>query len=554
VRLPFLQTLVEILPRRSFLQIASLSLTVASALFLAKGNLVLSVEQIVQLSVTKWTCNPDVLNSLSGQRADTWVGVVFLVLAFVLQMWNVSFPPTRTFCPQQGAAGVCHCAAQGNAWGQPTRLMGDVSGGLACSHGLRLLPPWPAPSTFGPGGEMRVARFAIILALCSACGNARTTDDAPGNCTALAPAESPMKQWVHDQFFGYCGSAAADANGNLAFQTTKLVYDDGWGEYLDFFDTSGNPLGTRDMGGGRSSTILIQQPSGFAGVETTYFGARLIVHAWDSAGVPLGGSESLSVQAPPIASRFAPDPRGGVLLFGLLESSLSPPASRIPSVVLFATTASPVVRWGPRPVDPRGAFLGAGVDVQGRSLVITDGGARFGSGHVSAQWFDQTGSALTGEFDLFPGPFGHDDWFEGWPLIEGGLLIVRRTFSAADTTQKIAVLRAGETRAAAVPTWMSSRANSRLQIAYGGRAYAVMPLGAKDVPCTQRLEIVAADGTVCSARDYAIATGTCTTKDLALGADGTVIQPLPDELETKVDNGVVTEHTCTWRWWPRALR
>ena len=40
--------------------------------------------------------------------------------------------------------------------------------------------------------------------------------------------------------------------------------------------------------------------------------------------------------------------------------------------------------------------------------------------------------------------------------------------------------------------------------------------------------------------------------DLKLAADGTVIQLLPDSLETTDPSH--SNHTCTWRWWPGALR
>jgi hypothetical protein len=101
---------------------------------------------------------------------------------------------------------------------------------------------------------------------------------------------------------------------------------------------------------------------------------------------------------------------------------------------------------------------------------------------------------------------------------------------------------------------MTARPNARLQLTRGGRAYAVLPLGAVDVPCTQSLEVVAPDGTSCGARDYPIAAGTCTTRDLALGADGTVIQSLPDSLETRAGSSAGTVQTCTWRWWSGALK
>ena len=89
-------------------------------------------------------------------------------------------------------------------------------------------------------------------------------------------------------------------------------------------------------------------------------------------------------------------------------------------------------------------------------------------------------------------------------------------------------------------------------MARGGRGYAVVPYGAKNVTCSQRIEVVAPDGTSCGAREYPIAAGTCDTHDMALGADGTVIQLLPDAMETK--DPIRLTQTCTWRWWSAALR
>jgi hypothetical protein len=77
---------------RTFIQIASLVLTLEAAIFLAKGNLGLSAQAIADLSSTKWGHNDDLIATLAQQRADTWVGVVFLLLAFFLQMWNVLWP------------------------------------------------------------------------------------------------------------------------------------------------------------------------------------------------------------------------------------------------------------------------------------------------------------------------------------------------------------------------------------------------------------------------------------------------------------------------------
>ena len=100
-------------------------------------------------------------------------------------------------------------------------------------------------------------------------------------------------------------------------------------------------------------------------------------------------------------------------------------------------------------------------------------------------------------------------------------------------------------------TGMVFGAGRHFQIARGGRAYAAVPYGALGT-CNQRLEIVAPDGTSCGATNYPIASGTCTTKDLTVGADGTVIQQLPDAMETfEPVNG---QHSCTWRFWAAAAK
>jgi len=77
---------------RTFIQITALTLTLEAAIFLARGNLGLSVEVIAQLARTGWGYNLDVAKSLSHQQADTWIGVILLLAAFGLQMGNTLWP------------------------------------------------------------------------------------------------------------------------------------------------------------------------------------------------------------------------------------------------------------------------------------------------------------------------------------------------------------------------------------------------------------------------------------------------------------------------------
>lgn len=77
---------------RTFLQITSISLTLEAAFFLAKGALGLSAETIAELSATKLGYNSGVIKSLASQCADTKIGVILLLAAFVLQLWNALLP------------------------------------------------------------------------------------------------------------------------------------------------------------------------------------------------------------------------------------------------------------------------------------------------------------------------------------------------------------------------------------------------------------------------------------------------------------------------------
>ena len=218
---------------------------------------------------------------------------------------------------------------------------------------------------------------------------------------------------------------------------------------------------------------------------------------------------------------------------------------------------APALRWGPNALASSGTVFGAGVDLVGRTLVITDGRPTFGKGTISAQWFERDGTSVTGEFLLLSGfSAGESTWFETSPLIGSGLAVRRMdyTYSQIGTyhAQALVPVASGQPSVQPAPAWMVARPDTRLQIVRGGRAYAVLPYGAEGVACTQRIEVVATDGSSCGARDYPIAAGNCDTHQLSVGADGTVMQLLPDALETT--DPIMFTNTCTWRWWSAALK
>lgn len=71
---------------REILQISSIILTLGSAIFLERGNIGLSAQNIAKLATTRYGANLDVIQSLANQEADSKFGILLLVLSFALQM------------------------------------------------------------------------------------------------------------------------------------------------------------------------------------------------------------------------------------------------------------------------------------------------------------------------------------------------------------------------------------------------------------------------------------------------------------------------------------
>ena len=381
----------------------------------------------------------------------------------------------------------------------------------------------------------------------------------PASCAGNSPPDSPAMQSYATEKIPYsftCDPGIGDAGGTLAF--VRHYHDpNNHSDGIDFVRADGTVLGHVSTNQGLS---LLPQPAGASAVAGGPYlgplanrGAQLV--NFDSAGKATGGAFVFGHA--PIPS--APDPAGGVLLAGDLALSVVDPATGTPtpagptahSAVMFTGGGTaPAVRWGPKALASSGTVFGLGVDSVGRSLIITDGAPAFGAGNISAQWFDRDGAALTGEFVLLsafvPGP---STWFETSPLIGSGLLV--RRMDAGLHAQALVTVGSGTTFVQDAPAWMRTRTDTRLQIVRGGHAYAVLPYGAKGVACSQRLEVVASDGTSCGSTDFPIAQGACDTKDLTVGADGTVMQQLPDSMESR--DPFNDFHTCTWRWWTGSL-
>jgi hypothetical protein len=371
------------------------------------------------------------------------------------------------------------------------------------------------------------------------------------SCAGIAPPADVARQaYTALMREVACMPGLGDANGTLAFPSAYHS-SSSHGSLVDFVSTSTGFLQSQYFTS--EGPRPIQQPVGLTGAGSPQhmspFRNEIHLARWDSRGNSLGD---------PIwyGQNFAPagDPAGGLLLAGDLAPTPTAPAQH--AAVMFTGGGAPyAVKWGPNALASSGAVFGAGVDSLGRALVITDGAPKFGGGNITAQWFDRDGKALTGEFVLVAGfTAGQATWFETSPLIGGGLMVRRMDtdYISGIHAHALVVLASGEVTARAAPDWMTARPDTRLQIAPLGTSYAVLPYGAPGVACTQRIEVLAPDGTSCGTRDYPIASGTCDTADLNVGEDGTVIQSLPRSMESFAFS--TGAHTCTWRWWARAVR
>jgi hypothetical protein len=424
--------------------------------------------------------------------------------------------------------------------------------------GIDCTGPATCAASFADGTRLSLATTPVagmvFTAFSGACEGATCTialsadatvsarfDEAPNPCSGIEPpADVAMHQYV-SKAGDECLPGTGDGAGTLAFPISFSL-SNAHGDLVDFVSPAGDLL--NEWNDGFFEPNVVAQPSGFMGAsnEPALGPAQIEIPSWDSTGNP----STPRVFVPRTNWSYAGDPNGGLLIAGGTGQ-----------VEMFNANASSSIRFGPVALASHGVVFGAGVDLLGKSLVITDGSAAFGAGAVSAQWFAADGTPLTGEF-LLIAHFtpGTNTWFEASPLLgnSAGLVVRRMDLDGTPlTTQKslaLVTLQSGSTKASPAPQWLVSRPNVQLVITRKGHAYATVPYRAIDVPCTQRVEVLAPDGTLCGSRDYPIAAGTCTTGDVTLSLGGTVIQQLPAAMESPPSGN----HTCTWRYWPGALQ
>ena len=178
-----------------------------------------------------------------------------------------------------------------------------------------------------------------------------------------------------------------------------------------------------------------------------------------------------------------------------------------------------------------------GVDRAGRTLFLFDGTSRYGANSIAAQWADHDGTA--GGVFQWSGPRPFDTGFFFEPRVGDGLFI-------ASGGRWAAQIDSLATSTTAAPAWLQARPNTSLHMVHGGRGYAVLPAAADSATCSQAVEVIAPSGTSCGTASFSAGTGSCTTRAITVGYDGTVIQQLPAAREQQCWFGPCS---CTWKWW-----
>jgi hypothetical protein len=196
-------------------------------------------------------------------------------------------------------------------------------------------------------------------------------------------------------------------------------------------------------------------------------------------------------------------------------------------------------RWS-QPIDAS-EVLAIGVDRAGQTLVLFDGTSPPGDVSIGGQWFDHQGA---------PGPLftawnaSPSGTFELYEQVDSGLFLREKS---EDEWTWVKAFRSGEAASSAAPAWLVARPGTSLHMAFGGKAYAVIPEpGASAETCQQSVEIAAPDGTSCGSSTFTVGAERCTTSYLRVGYDGTVVQTLPEPYTRCGATGC----DCTWQWWP----
>ena len=470
------------------------------------------------------------------------VGYTFCVLALATACGSGSAASSGG-----GGSGAPADAGSGSV---PPIGAGPADSGTSADAGAGSTPPGDAGTGIADAGSDADAGAVADAGSSDAGAGGSDGGTASTDCDGLVPSTLPatiihsenLSQQIDGQF---CGVPQGNGHGFVAYAATN----DSQASWT-ILSPTGTPQGTV----GAHSGDLFPAPSGFIGYGGSSASQTVAILGYDDVGTLLNNTPFTGDAV------YALNPNGGLFAAGQLTPETV--ATSLDSTqVVFMFNADGSVRYGPVPLGTNAAIFGAGVDRVGLAVVILDGTKRFGPGAISAIWFDAVGARLTPEFevlhDFVPGV---STWFETSALAGSGLALRRMDTAATDPTGEIlssrwlALLPSGSESLDAAPAWLRSRPNTNLKLVRGGRAYALFPWAALLSSCEQTVEILSPSGASCGKLSFVVDGKACTSRELRIGFDGTVMQMLPTERETDLCPVRCDIQSCTVRYWPAALR
>ncbi|HEY4884155.1 MAG TPA: hypothetical protein VII08_11035 [Myxococcales bacterium] len=340
-------------------------------------------------------------------------------------------------------------------------------------------------------------------------------------------------------FSHHCG-VTSEGEGNVALAVPRPVPERPYSWAL--LSREGKLIGSTEP---PDHGFLIPNTVGYSLVSYDYNSSHYSASLWtiDEFGHGRGVATVLDGSV-----GFIPTSRAGFVLALTSNSATAPDTIRV--------FADGTLLWGPKSLAKSGGVVSANIDDEGRVLVL-----QFGGDHsLAGQWFDRDGTDLTGSFvigkDLV---FGENASFTGAPLHGSGLAIHKYDFAigmgsfTVFENKWIAVVPSGSTEARAAPDWLTTRPGASFVRTRGGYALFHWDRGVKVQPCVEHVELLSATGASCGTLDVPVDSESCTPGGLGVGLDGTLLQMLPEELETTPDPSRPYLKTCTLRFWPAAL-
>ncbi|MBF5042318.1 hypothetical protein FGE12_07895 [Aggregicoccus sp. 17bor-14] len=383
-----------------------------------------------------------------------------------------------------------------------------------------------------------LAGLAVFSAGCPAPLTVEPTSTSP-ECAGLVPSSSA--RMIDDRYdipaANTCRGGTSEGTGYVALVDTNV---EGLDTRFNWHSRTpaGSPVATS---GGINRFPLVPQPVGYQAITSFLEPGPSDATVLDGFRPDLGPGPFTGLSDYGDVERrwtLAQDPLGGsaTLYRRVLPTGNHPFTVALRRFDAAALPRGPAVQVTSGVIGDRPAWMVVGVSTTGPALAIWEWRA-----HAVARWVAADGTLLTGEFydELVPTVPTH---LELVPLLDGSLVLQRDGAWVARFTP-------GSTAVDPAPAWLAARPNHTLRLVHARGGYALLPFeGAAATPCRQTVEVHAPSGALCASVQLYQGPSACTTRDVEVGWDGTLVLQRANETCT----GATC--TCSHRWWSGLLR